>query len=135
LFLIIKDKSIIGWGYDTYGQLGLGESQYTRTLNPSNKLTHPSGSSIAAFGCGYYHSFAVLKDGSLYTWGHNAEGQLGRGESPCCPTPFKVGMKVKVPLDASWKFLKWLFFGRMDQGSKLFVLPVEVVFHTMKTCS
>jgi alpha-tubulin suppressor-like RCC1 family protein len=85
LFLIIKDKSIIGWGYDTYGQLGLGESQYTRTLNPSNKLTHPSGSSIAAFGCGYYHSFAVLKDGSLYTWGTMLRANWAEGKAHVAP--------------------------------------------------
>jgi alpha-tubulin suppressor-like RCC1 family protein len=30
-------------------------------------------------GAGWYHSLAILGDGTLWTWGFNEKGQLGNG--------------------------------------------------------
>ena len=39
----------------------------------------PSRSTCAA-ACGFFHTAAVTEDGSLYTWGLGAQGQLGHGD-------------------------------------------------------
>ena len=36
---------------------------------------------------GYYSSYALAKDGSLWTWGFNAQGQLGLGDTVNRVTP------------------------------------------------
>ena len=37
-------------------------------------------SSIVSISCGYYHSMAIDKHGSLWCWGYGEEGQLGLGD-------------------------------------------------------
>ncbi|SVB87742.1 uncharacterized protein METZ01_LOCUS240596, partial [marine metagenome] len=41
---------------------------------------------------GYYHTCAVLDDGSLYCWGRNYNGQLGDGTTTDIPTPVQVSL-------------------------------------------
>ena len=40
---------------------------------------------------GEYHSFAVKTDGTLWTWGYNAQGQLGDGTTTSRNSPVQVG--------------------------------------------
>lgn len=77
------------WGYNAYGQLGLGDL-VTRT---SPQLVALSGPAVSVT-VGYDHSCAALRDGALYCWGSNGEGQLGLGDavgSPDALVPKRVG--------------------------------------------
>ena len=49
-------------------------------LNIPNKL-HLSLIGIKSIVCGYYHTIALLKDGTAYSFGSNGAGQLGIGHS------------------------------------------------------
>jgi alpha-tubulin suppressor-like RCC1 family protein len=112
--------------------------QDVHPIDPSHQPLCSPSSPIVAFGCGWYHSYCILDDGSLYTWGYCIEGQLGRGKKGSehdSSKPKKVGLKVRVPLLVSWGCFQWLFLGRLDEESKLFGLPVEVVFHVLKAYS
>eukprot|EP01124_Arcella_intermedia_P035114 TRINITY_DN8862_c0_g2_i1.p1 TRINITY_DN8862_c0_g2~~TRINITY_DN8862_c0_g2_i1.p1 ORF type:complete len:245 (-),score=69.91 TRINITY_DN8862_c0_g2_i1:100-774(-) len=50
-------------------------------------------SNIIDFSCGGYHVVALSKEGDLYCWGHNGQGQLGSGDvnQIYVPKPTKVG--------------------------------------------
>jgi alpha-tubulin suppressor-like RCC1 family protein len=67
------------WGYNQYGQLGLGTSgngadQSTpRLLTPMTNITN--------IALGGYHTCAVNDSKQLYCWGYNYGGQLGIGTS------------------------------------------------------
>jgi alpha-tubulin suppressor-like RCC1 family protein len=65
------------WGfcYNNYGQLGLGDDVY-----PENKFIElPGVSDIYEIVAGYYSTFIIKNDYSLWAAGLNDEGQLGDG--------------------------------------------------------
>lgn len=83
---LAADGTVFTWGYNNWGQLGIGNEtdqdepvkvlsgEYSGTYlgdNPSNMMT--------ALVLGFYHSAALAADGTVYTWGRNANGQLGIG--------------------------------------------------------
>jgi alpha-tubulin suppressor-like RCC1 family protein len=84
------------WGNNRFGQLGLG------TVVPS---TVPQRVDALAFGAsapvflaaGQDFMAAVTPDGSMYTWGCNRHGQLGRGFDDRVATPQRVWFVLKDP--------------------------------------
>ena len=69
---IKEDGSLWTWGWNEYGQLGLGT-----TGDRSNPVKIMDG--VASVSLGVGHSAAIKEDGSLWTWGRNEYGQLGDG--------------------------------------------------------
>jgi alpha-tubulin suppressor-like RCC1 family protein len=70
--LAIKaDGTLWAWGYNYFGQLGVGDN-----VNRSSP-TQIDGSSWSKISAGFYHSLAIKTDGSLWAWGKNDNGQLG----------------------------------------------------------
>jgi alpha-tubulin suppressor-like RCC1 family protein len=45
----------------------------------------------ASIACGYRHTVAIKKDGSIWAWGDNAYGQLGDGTQEYRNVPVQVG--------------------------------------------
>jgi alpha-tubulin suppressor-like RCC1 family protein len=75
---------VVAFGSNDSDQLGVTtdseenkQEDYPPTLIPKSNL--PS-SSIKMIACGGTSSFALDYDGTLYSWGDNDEGQLGRGD-------------------------------------------------------
>ncbi|MCW5983296.1 MAG: choice-of-anchor D domain-containing protein [Bryobacteraceae bacterium] len=79
-------ENVRAWGWTALGQLGIGmddESDFERTPGPVANLT--GAVSIAG---GEAHSVALRNDGTVWTWGGNAQHQLGRaGQSGILPAP------------------------------------------------
>ncbi len=69
------DSTVWVWGSGLFGQLGNGQ------FGPDNvELTPiqvPGLSGVTAIATGGYHTLALLADGSIRSWGLNANGQLG----------------------------------------------------------
>lgn len=78
-FVILKnDGSVWSWGDHSYGQLGYRLSQLSDE-NPS-AIRKKDGSrldNIKAIAAGGDHTVALDKDGYVWTWGRNSDGQLG----------------------------------------------------------
>ena len=76
-FILKNDGTVWATGDNTVGGLGLN--------NTTNKTTFTQVttniSDIKHIACGYYHTFIVKNDGSLWATGNNSEGQLGLGTS------------------------------------------------------
>ncbi len=72
-----NDGNLYTWGYNEFGQLGVGDTLDYGTP----QLVHlPNGvTSWIAVSGGYKHSLAIGSDGNLYSWGGNDEGELGIG--------------------------------------------------------
>ena len=68
------------WGSGSLGQLGLGDE--------ANRLEPTLVGAEEAFGelqvltvsCGHFHTLAVTKDGTLWTFGHGHQGALGHND-------------------------------------------------------
>lgn len=71
---IRRDHSLWCWGYNRYGELGLGDRTLRRT--PVRVGTDTNWASIST---GDFFTCGLRKDASLWCWGRNNFGQLGLG--------------------------------------------------------
>jgi hypothetical protein len=62
------------WGDNSSGQLGLGHTRPTAEATQVNGLPGPA----LAVSAGSQHSAALLANGTVWVWGANNRGQLGR---------------------------------------------------------
>lgn len=77
-----KYGDIWAWGKNSYGQLGLGN-----TDDQPYAVKIPEISNIKEISCGYNHSMALDCNGRVWTWGNNSSGQLGLGDRMNRSTP------------------------------------------------
>ena len=84
---IQADGSLWAWGWNAYGQLGLGDNSNRNV--PTQVGIHRDWIAVTA---GDYHSLGIRSDGSLWAWGWNAYGQLGLGDSSNRNVPTQVGI-------------------------------------------
>ena len=71
---IDEDGVLYTWGWNRFGQLGLGHS---RDVNEPTAASLPACALVTS---GWRHTMAVTTDGRLYTFGRGVGGQLGIGE-------------------------------------------------------
>lgn len=80
-------------GDNTYGALGNGTTSTTATLTYSPVYTsssnHTFTNAIAVSG-GYYSSYALLANGTVWAWGNNGNGELGNGTTTQEDYPVEV---------------------------------------------
>ena len=91
--LAIQNGAVKAWGRDYEGQLGNGA-----TNSGSTTPVQVSGltSGVTAVAAGGYFSMAI-QNGGAYAWGHNAEGELGNGNTNHSSMPVTVsGLGSKV---------------------------------------
>ena len=74
--ILKKDGTLWGCGYNEFGQLGLGDTtnRYTFTQVTINV------DDIKKVYCGWYNTFILKNDDTLWSAGHNNYGQLGLGD-------------------------------------------------------
>jgi alpha-tubulin suppressor-like RCC1 family protein len=80
------DGTLWTWGYNNYGQLGLGN----RTDYSSPKQVGALTSWLSVSG-GQYWCLALKTDGTLWSWGYNVSGQLGLNNTTYYSSPKQVG--------------------------------------------
>lgn len=84
--VLLSDDSVKCWGYNNYGQLGLGDTldradgpgEMGDSLGSVDLGTSKQGVVVTA---GQSYSCAILDDGSAKCWGANLDGQLGLGDT------------------------------------------------------
>nr|XP_057936716.1 probable E3 ubiquitin-protein ligase HERC3 isoform X2 [Doryrhamphus excisus] len=85
-----EQGQVFAWGAGEGGQLGLGTAEMAVRIP---RLVKRLGDhSIAQVMCGNQHCIALSRDGQLFTWGQNTNGQLGLGKeesSKLAPQPLK----------------------------------------------
>jgi alpha-tubulin suppressor-like RCC1 family protein len=86
------------WGYNGYGQLGLGDTANRNTPALNNffggvAVDHVSGVQDNHYGGGANpgsHVLARLTNGKVYSWGFNGYGQLGLGDTTNRDVPQEI---------------------------------------------
>ena len=75
-FILKESGKLFAFGYNRYGQLGLGDSENRNipTLIMQDKT-------IRQIVCGAYHSFILKESGELFAFGSNDDGQLDLGDT------------------------------------------------------
>jgi alpha-tubulin suppressor-like RCC1 family protein len=97
------DGSLYCWGINSVGQLGLGNTteQHSPTQVPA-PWNPPSSKTWTAVRLGWGHACALVSDSSLYCWGDNTNGRLGRGS---VGGTFSSPQSVTVPSSTGWSSL------------------------------
>lgn len=84
------------WGNNDYGQLGMGQhGPGSNELTP--QILPPFPSPVVALAAGRKHVLALTKDGRVFAWGDNSQGQVGRGANPDDPLLQYVATPYVIP--------------------------------------
>ena len=86
---LCSNGTLFAWGYNGYGQLGLGHAndKLTPQLISSN---HFQSKTIRSIHTEANHTLALCHDGTLFAWGVNEFGQLGLGHNNHQNTPQRI---------------------------------------------
>lgn len=84
---IRTDGTLWGWGSDFFGQLGNGANTPKQLV----KTQVAPATTWRAVAAGQNHTIAIRSDGTLWSWGYNASGQLGIGSTVDTNVPVQVG--------------------------------------------
>lgn len=88
------DGSLWAWGYNFNGELGQG----TTTLPAKLPLSVGTDKNWKAVAAGNAFGIGLKNNGSLWSWGNNAHGELGLGTDI---TPYKT--PTQIGSDLNWK--------------------------------
>ncbi len=82
--LIFKNGKVYVWGYNLFGQLGLGDNTNRNMPTENSKLEqiiqeNGCADNILTLETGASHNVLIFKNGKVYVWGYNDDGQLGLG--------------------------------------------------------
>ena len=76
--LISKYIIMLGWGVNSYGQLGLGASLISSLIPKPKLIPFFNKNTCIQVSSSLIHSLFLLNDGSVYSSGNNDYSQLGR---------------------------------------------------------
>jgi alpha-tubulin suppressor-like RCC1 family protein len=93
---IKTDGTLWNWGRNNYGQLG----DNTVTTRSSPVQTIAVGTNWKLVSAGLYYSAAIKTDGTLWTWGFNANGRLGTSDTTNRSSPVQT-----IASGTNWKTL------------------------------
>jgi alpha-tubulin suppressor-like RCC1 family protein len=80
---IKTDGTLWTWGYGNIGRLG----NATTTNRSTPVTTFAGGTNWKQVSAGAFHTAAIKTDGTLWTWGYGADGQLGNAATTNASTP------------------------------------------------
>jgi alpha-tubulin suppressor-like RCC1 family protein len=80
---------IYAWGSNARSQLGLGDTE-ARLVPTSIRKARFGGDEITMVAAGDDHSLAVALSGDVFSWGHNAQGNLGVNDTAARPMPERL---------------------------------------------
>jgi len=76
---LLVDSTMRCWGDNEFGQLGTGTT--SRSLTPVSPVTSTGTlTNVVGISASFFHTCALLADGSGRCWGRNASGRLGNGD-------------------------------------------------------
>ena len=87
-------RCLYACGRNNYGALGLGHNSNQHTFE---RVPCPLAAELS---CGWGHTWMLSAQGDLYSWGHNANGELGLGSALHQNSPQPVSAKA-----AMWSML------------------------------
>ncbi len=95
---LLADGTLRAWGLNANGQLGDGTTASRNTPVMVRDIWGLPLNGVVAIATGRFHSLALLSDGSIWSWGAGALGQLGSTAPADSPTPTPVVDAMNLPL-------------------------------------
>jgi len=114
---IFSDGKVYVWGRNLEGQLGLGDTNNRLTpvenVNLENIVAQNGGvGSIESLRAGGHYNILILKNGKVYVWGSNNNGQLGLGDTNDRITPVEnTELENIIAQNDGVGSIQWLYVG------------------------
>ncbi len=100
VLFLMKDGSVYTCGANNYGQQGQGDNQSFIKIP-----THiPYLQNITKIACGFGQCLALDKDGHVWSWGRNSNGQIGNGTKKSQNQPVMLSLSNIVDIQCGGKF-------------------------------
>jgi uncharacterized repeat protein (TIGR02543 family) len=138
------------WGLNSDGQLG--NQTIIQSITPvdiTSQFNLSVGETITKISLGSSHSAALTSTGRLFTWGRNADGQLGNNSQTSSNTPVDIssrfttfnlasddkisfismGSLISTALSSKGRVFTWGFNGNGQLGNNtttLSLIPIEI---------
>ena len=96
LGVVTRLGRLFTFGVGTGGRLGHGDTEIR--LVPKRVVGPLLAKRIVGVSMGFTHTAAVADDGSVFTWGNGAFGQLGHGTTDDSLVPRKVPIRCPSAL-------------------------------------
>lgn len=96
---LLKNGTVVAWGANDEGQLGTGKKKGPEKCKLETKVSVACSdvavavrglTEVVALAAGEESAVALVKNGTVKTWGAGANGELGDGTSARSPTPVTV---------------------------------------------
>ncbi|MEI6604533.1 MAG: cadherin-like beta sandwich domain-containing protein [Verrucomicrobiota bacterium] len=87
---LCTDGTLAAWGDNRYGQLGNNTTSNSSVPVLVDRTGTLAGKTVIAIAAGYWHCLVLCSDGTLATWGYNANSQLGTGTTADSKVPAAV---------------------------------------------
>jgi alpha-tubulin suppressor-like RCC1 family protein len=98
--VLLSDGTLKLWGANGSGQLGNGTTSQYYTSTPVS-MTNLGAIKQVAVGAGF--TLILKSDGTVWSWGDNAYGQLGNGTTVSSLVPVQVtGLSNVASISTSW---------------------------------
>lgn len=128
--------SLWAWGYNSSGQLGVGN-----TINRSTPGKVGASLDWTTITGGRWHTVAMQTDGTLWTWGNNYEGQLGYVTPSSSQTsPSQVGSDTDwqvisagedhtIAIKSDTTLWSWgdNYYGQLGSGTSWSAFPIKII--------
>ena len=109
VLFLMKDGSVYTCGANNYGQQGQGDNQSFIKIP-----THiPYLQNITKIACGFGQCLALDKDGHVWSWGRNSNGQIGNGTKKSQNQPVMLSLSNIVDIQCGGKFCMAMDFYRI----------------------
>lgn len=76
---LMADHTLMAWGTNYYGAVGNGITSTLGQLTPTEVVTSTGLTYVKSIATGWDHMVALDQNGHVWTWGQNADGELGNG--------------------------------------------------------
>jgi alpha-tubulin suppressor-like RCC1 family protein len=146
---IDKNGKIWSWGYQQLGELGINVSGTTSSRTPVSVITTKTFCHIGVSNnSGANRSIAIDKDGNVWGWGSNSQGQIGDGTTTSRLIPVQVtsgktfckiasGIAYSLAIDKNGRAWSWGSGGNGSLGDNTVsnrCIPVSVAGATKTFC-
>ena len=98
---LTAEGELLSWGQNSAGELGDRATSETRVPHPAAAVE----GEVAAIAGGFGSSLALMRDGTVLSWGWNHQGQLGNGSEDQRTRPAPVVGLERVVAIAPWTAL------------------------------
>ncbi|OPY30553.1 MAG: Regulator of chromosome condensation (RCC1) repeat protein [Methanocella sp. PtaU1.Bin125] len=108
IFVLKRDGTVWGWGQSYEGSLGNDSANKMGLYDPSLYAFSPVKvdglNNIVKISVGYSHAMALENDGTVWTWGDNRYGQVGRAGFISTYLPGRISLTGVKEISAGYVF-------------------------------